>query len=100
MSTKTKTKATKKKTVPANIVWFEIPADNLERAQKFYNAMFGWNIKAFPGMSDYLHIDTAGADASPDGGMMKRKHPQQQITNYILVPSVTKGMAKVEKLGG
>ena len=27
-------------------------------------------------------------------------HPQQPITNYVSVPSVTKAAAKVEKLGG
>ena len=91
----------KKKTTPAaNIVWFEIPADNPERAQKFYGKLFGWKINLFPGMKDYWHIDTGGADNTPDGGMMKRKHPGQPITNYILVPSVTRFMAKIEKLGG
>ena len=88
------------KTTPANIVWFEIPADNPERAQKFYGSLFGWKIEKFPGMADYWHIDTGGGDDTPDGGLMARKQPQQQITNYINVPSVTKAMAKVVKLGG
>jgi predicted enzyme related to lactoylglutathione lyase len=51
-------------------------------------------------MPDYHHIDTGGADASPDGGMMKRMHPAHTITGYVLVPSVTKYVVKVEKLGG
>ncbi len=89
-----------KKTTPASIVWFEIPADNPERAKKFYGGLFGWNINAFPDMKDYWHIDTGGADASPDGGMMKRRHPEQPITNYVIVPSVARSAAKVEKLGG
>jgi predicted enzyme related to lactoylglutathione lyase len=29
-----------------------------------------------------------------------RKHPEQTITNYVNVPSVTRFMAMVEKLGG
>src|SRR5262245_27180880 len=99
MSTRAKKKTAKTKT-PASLVWFEIPADNPERAQKLYGALFGWKINPFPGMSDYWHIDTAGADASPDGGMLTRKHPGHGITNYILVPSVTKAAAKVVKLGG
>jgi predicted enzyme related to lactoylglutathione lyase len=88
------------KATPASIVWFEIPADNPKRAQKFYSALFGWKINPFPGMDGYWHIDTGGADASPDGGMMTRKHPRQPITSYISVPSVTRAMAKVKKLGG
>jgi uncharacterized protein len=89
-----------KKKAAASIVWFEIPADKPERAKKFYSAMFGWKIKPFPGMKDYWHIDTGGNDASPDGGMIARVHPKQPITSYISVPSVTKGIAKVKKLGG
>ena len=89
-----------KKKVPANIVWFEIPADDVGRARKFYSALFGWKINKFPGMNDYWHIETGGSDDTPDGGMMPRKHPEQPITNYILVESVTKHMTKVKKLGG
>jgi predicted enzyme related to lactoylglutathione lyase len=91
----------KRKAKPsANIVWFEIPADNPERAKKFYTSLFGWKIKKFPGMTDYWHIDTGGPDASPDGGLMKRKQPGQTITNYVLVASVDKAAAKVQTLGG
>jgi predicted enzyme related to lactoylglutathione lyase len=102
MSTKTKAKpkAVKKSRTASSIVWFEIPADNPERAKKFYGSLFGWNIKLFPGMTEYWHIDTGGGDDTPDGGMIARKHPEQPITNYISVKSVTKSMAKVEKLGG
>ena len=91
---------TKSKKKAANIIWFEIPADDLERAKKFYSKLFGWKINPIPGMVDYWHIDTGGPDASLDGGMMARKMPGQTITNYVNVPSVTRYMAKVEKLGG
>jgi len=90
---------TKKSTV-ASIVWFEIPADKPDRAKTFYGKLFGWKINPFPAMPDYQHIDTGGADASPDGGLMKRLHPGQTITTYVLVPSVTRHMAKVEQLSG
>jgi len=89
-----------KKTAPANIIWFEIPAEDLARAKKFYGRLFGWKINPFPAMQDYQHIDTGGPDASPDGGLMKRMHPTHAITTYINVPSVTRFMAKVKKLGG
>lgn len=83
------------------IVWFEVPADDVERAKKFYGSLFGWNIQKFPGPMDYWHIDTGGPDESPDGGLMKRQNPAQQgITNYISVPSVQEFSAKVQKLGG
>ena len=100
MSTKTKVRTVKTTKIPASIVWFEIPADDPARAQKFYKQLFGWKINAFPGMKDYWHIDTGGADASPDGGMLPRMHLEHTITNYILVESVTKAAARLAKLGG
>jgi uncharacterized protein len=89
-----------KKARSAHIVWFEIPAGDTARAGKFYGRLFGWKINPFPGMTDYWHIDTGGGDDTPDGGLMARKHETQPITIYINVPSVTRGMAKVQKLGG
>lgn len=92
-----------KKKAAASIVWFEIPADDLGRAKTFYSKLFGWKINAFPGMPGgkrYFHIDTGGPDASPDGGMMQRNYAGESITNYVIVPSVSKAAAKVEKLGG
>ena len=102
MSTQTKPKAkgVKGKQTAPSIAWFEIPADDVERARRFYSGLFGWKIEKFPGMTDYWHIDTGGADQTPDGGLMGRKHPEQPITNYVAVPSVDEAAAKVEKLGG
>ena len=74
MSTPKKSKAkskNKKQTAPS-IVWFEIAADNLQRARKFYGKLFGWKINKFPGSMEYWHIDTGGGDDTPDGGMMQR----------------------------
>jgi len=91
----------KTESVLPRIVWFEIPADDPERAKKFYSQLFGWKIERMQGaVVDYWHIDTGGSDDVPDGGMMKRVHPAQPITNYIAVESVEEAAAKVQKLGG
>src|SRR5213594_225933 len=84
----------------ASIVWFEIPADDPERAKAFYSNLFGWKINPFPGSSDYWHIDTGGADDTPDGALKKRKHPQEPVVNYVSVDSVDKFADKIVKLGG
>ena len=89
-----------KKPTPHSLCWFEIPADKPERAKVFYSKLFGWKMNPLPHMADYCHMDTGGADASPDGALMKRMHPGHTITAYISVPSVTKHLAKVTKLGG
>ena len=95
-----RTQTARPQKTPASLVWFEIPANNIERARAFYGNMFGWKITPFANMEDYWHIDTGGGDQTPDGGLMTRMYSQHTITNYILVPSVSDATAKVKKLGG
>ena len=92
--------STQAKKQAASVVWFEVPADNPERATAFYSDLFGWKISSFPGSGDYWHIDTGGADDTPDGALKRRKHPQEPIVNYVNVDSVTDYSKKIEKLGG
>jgi len=84
----------------ASIVWFGIPADNVERARKFYADLFGWKIERVPGPEKYWHIDTGGGDDTPDGGLKKREQPQEAVVNYVSVDSVADFSKKIEKLGG
>jgi predicted enzyme related to lactoylglutathione lyase len=92
--------STSQKKQAASIVWFGIPADDPERAKKFYSDLFGWKINPVPGRGDYWYIDTGGTDDTPDGGLKKREHPQEPITNYVSVNSVSEFSKKIEKLGG
>jgi predicted enzyme related to lactoylglutathione lyase len=89
------------------VQFFEIPADNLERAKKFYGNLFGWKMKNFDNNttnldSEYLMFETADENGKPGigGGMMKRQHPQQMICNFVTVRSIDECSAKVEQLGG
>ena len=101
MAKKAQKRKAKNSKMPASICWFEVPADDLGRAKKFYGSLFGWKFAKLPAaVQNYWHIDTGGKDASPDGGVFPRMHPKQTITIYVSVPSVDKGMAKVKKLGG
>jgi predicted enzyme related to lactoylglutathione lyase len=92
--------STSEKKENGSIVWFEIPAENPERANAFYSNLFGWKINPFPGTGDYWHIDTGGADDTPDGATKRRKSPQEPVVNYISVDSVDKFADKIAKLGG
>jgi catechol 2,3-dioxygenase-like lactoylglutathione lyase family enzyme len=69
------------------IVHFEIPADDPERATKFYRELFGWDIKKHdaPGGPEYWLIstvptDSQGRPARPgvNGGLMRRVRPEGQ----------------------
>ena len=92
------------------IVHFEIPADDVERAKKFYTDLFGWKMEKRPGMDrgnsssnmEYWMITTTDEKGNKalGGGMMKRKMPLQPNINYIGVKSVDEYSSKVEKVGG
>ncbi|WP_067052917.1 VOC family protein [Methanofollis ethanolicus] len=86
----------------ANIVHFDLPADDLERAKTFYSSLFGWKFELAPGWTDFYLIATATEDGSPGigGGMGKRGAPDQKITNYIGVQSIDACQADVTRLGG
>lgn len=97
---KTRSKNGKRGRTAASIVWFEIAADNVERAKSFYGALFGWKIEELAGPMEFWHIDTGSGDATRDGEMMRRRAPEHGITNYVGVPSVDEFESKVQTLGG
>ena len=95
------------------IVHFEIPADNPERAAKFYRELFGWDIQRFEGSSEgmdksleYWMVKTVPTDAQGrpteqgvNGGLMRRMYPNQPPVNYISVESVDDFVGKAQRLG-
>lgn len=83
------------------IVHFDVPAEDVERAKKFYAALFDWKYQSFPEMQ-YNLITTTNLDGTPGvgGGLGKRMDPSQRMTNYFGVPSIDTAMKQVSELGG
>jgi predicted enzyme related to lactoylglutathione lyase len=83
------------------VVHFELPADNAERAIKFYSHVFGWQFHKWEGPTDYWLI-TTGAKEQPgiDGGLRKRMQPGEGTCNTVDVSSVDEFAAKIVKEGG
>src|ERR671914_543901 len=89
------------------IVHFEIPADDVARAKKFYGSIFGWDLQDMQGM-DYTSIRTVAVDeqqmptepgAIRDGMMKRTPHtPSPVIT--INVDSIDRALGQVEAGGG
>lgn len=92
---------------PNKVVHFELPADNTERAQKFYEKTFGWRMTPYPGM-DYTGVGTTPVDDKQqptevggiNGGLTKREGAVLHPVLTIDVPSIDKALATVEKNGG
>ena len=80
---------------------FDIPSDNPERAQKFYQEVFNWKFEKWDGPMDYWMIDT-GSKKEPgiNGGLSKRIPGQIGITNTITVTSVDEFSKKIIEKGG
>ena len=92
------------------IVHFEIPADDVERAKKFYESIFGWKIEKYPMPEgdEYWGVRTTEVDekhmpktpGAINGGLMKRKNPGQPFMNYIMVESIDKMLKTIKANGG
>jgi predicted enzyme related to lactoylglutathione lyase len=86
--------------MPNAIVHFEIPADDVDRAKRFYEQAFGWKISD-PWKMSYFMVETRkkGEDGI-NGGLMQRKMPGQPFMNYIGVTSIETSLQKVQQAGG
>jgi predicted enzyme related to lactoylglutathione lyase len=79
----------------------EIPADDLDRAQRFYSGLFGWEIAAYPGFEGYLGFTTPVGRDGAAGAIGKRGETAgQQVRNYVQVDSIDATLPKVTELGG
>jgi predicted enzyme related to lactoylglutathione lyase len=86
--------------MPNAIVHFEIPADDVERAQKFYQQAFGWKISD-PWKMNYFFVETRKkGEEGINGGLMQRKNPGQPFMNYIAVKSIDASLKTVVEAGG
>jgi len=78
----------------------EIPADDVARARRFYEGMFGWTFTPTP-FGEYMLYTTPAGEAGVAGGMGKRgESAPMTIRNYIGVDSIEDSVAKAVELGG
>ncbi len=57
------------------VVHFEIYADDMARAQKFYEQVFGWQFQSYgemPNYGEYVGVTTGDSGEGINGGMFKR----------------------------
>jgi hypothetical protein len=88
------------------IVYFEVPADDMGRAKKFYNEAFGWEIKDMG--EDYASIQSGETDeymhsvekGAITGGIQKRGERAVAPTVVVQVEDIEEALLKVEKAGG
>ena len=86
-------------------IHFEIQADDAERAKKFYENAFGWNIEksTMPGVSMAYWLVKTGTGAGIDGGLYLRKDGSRKLNSFdctIMVDDIDKVIAAVKANGG
>ena len=85
------------------IVHFDISADDVQRARKFYEKLFGWKIYKYPhSTEEYFYVETTkpNGEQGLSGGISKREKPNHKITNYIEVDSIDDSLIQVKRFGG
>jgi uncharacterized protein len=56
------------------VVHFEIHASDLDRAERFYRDVFGWDVQKFDGPIDYRLLNTGPkSQAGIDGALVERR---------------------------
>jgi predicted enzyme related to lactoylglutathione lyase len=93
------------------VVHFEMPYDDAQRLQRFYQSAFGWGTQLMgEDMGAYVLATTteAGADGRPktpgsiNGGFFPRRKemPAQVPSVVVAVQNIREAMARVTKAGG
>lgn len=91
----------------SQLAHFAIHSDDLERARRFYGAIFGWKFQGYAGdMTDFCRIlNDAGNMLAPLGAIQSRKFnsaPQPMIgfECSITVDDIDKAAGAIEANGG
>jgi len=87
---------------------FEIPYEDAERAQKFYQEVFGWQIDKFSDEGYYLAFTTESDQntmmpsepGAINGGLLKRDSTAKNPLLVIDVPNVDDHIKKIVDAGG
>lgn len=82
------------------VVHFEIPADDPQRAIKFYKNVFGWEIDDWEGPLDYWLVKTGENYEMVINGAIMPRESGDVVKNIISVDSYEESAQKIEYEGG
>ncbi|MDQ3871849.1 MAG: VOC family protein [Chloroflexota bacterium] len=81
--------------------YVEIPSDDPERTQRFYQGVFGWQFRPMEGYPDYFVFETPAGREGVNGAVGRRGTAVgQQTRNYVQVDSIDQTVPRIEQLGG
>jgi predicted enzyme related to lactoylglutathione lyase len=77
----------------------EIPADDPERARRFYGAVAGWEFSTMEGFDDYWLYTSGPAELGGGLGIRGRTAPDS-VRAYLYVEGIERALEAVEANGG
>ncbi|HEX2221084.1 MAG TPA: VOC family protein [Candidatus Limnocylindria bacterium] len=79
----------------------ELPADDPQRATRFYTQLFGWSFQEPPGFEGYHLFTTPAGEDGMGGAVGKRGELAPEATRtYVNVDSVDDCLGRIAQLGG
>ena len=89
------------------VVHFEIHASDLDRAERFYREVFGWEVRRFDGPVDYRLLNTgANSETGIDGALVERRGTNgdgEAVIAYVCtvqVDDIESTESRVREAGG
>jgi predicted enzyme related to lactoylglutathione lyase len=85
----------------SRVIHFDINADDVDRAIRFYESVFGWKFEKWEGPMEYWMIKTGNKEEPGiDGGMSRRADTNSGVVNTIGVESGDDAVENIIKAGG
>jgi predicted enzyme related to lactoylglutathione lyase len=82
------------------ITHIEFPADDLERAKRFYGELFGWQYQPMEGFDGYFLFSTGAAEQIGGGIGTRGEAVSDKVRLYIETDSIDALLPRVPGLGG
>ena len=81
------------------ITHIEFPADDVGRARRFYEGLFGWQFREMEGFDNYLLFNTGSAEA---GGAIGQRGDStgERLLVYVEVDAIDDLLPRVPELSG
>lgn len=83
------------------VIHFEIAAEDLDRAARFYERVMGWTAQAWGGPAEYLLVGTGASDEPGiDGAILRGNALHRGTVNTAAVEDLDAALGRVREAGG
>lgn len=83
--------------MPGQLVHFELPADDTERARAFWSSLFGWTFEGWEGPVEYHQTQAGGP---PGGAIYPKQDGEHGPLVYFDVEDIGSAVERIRELGG